>query len=383
MTKENDLYLRFPIFRRIEHWLTAGSFITLALTGLPQKYAASPISEAAIRILGGIEVIRIIHRVSAVVLALVSIWHVGYAIWHWYVQRKAPTMLPTLDDGKNMVQALKYNVGLTKDRPQQGFYSFEEKMEYWALVWGTLVMVVTGFFLWNPITAARLLPGEWIPAAKAAHGGEALLAVLAIILWHFYHVFIRTFNRSMFTGYLTKEQMEHEHPLAMHEPPPAVQDEDKLRKRKRNFWGVYGVITTVWLVFIVWFVASEQTARASIPPAQTLESYVPVTPTPLPAGMSYEAAADRYGETWDGGIGALFTSRCGECHSAELSEQNLNLTSYQGALTGGDSGPAVSPGAPGISLVLLWPNFKDHPGKLSPLEDAAIWNWIAQGAPEK
>ncbi len=370
------------MFRRIEHWLTAGSFIILAVTGLPQKYASAAISEAAIRIMGGIETVRIVHRVAAIVLALVAIWHVGYAIWHWYVQRRSPTMLPTLEDAKNALQALKYNVGLSKERPQQGFYTFEEKMEYWALVWGTLVMVITGFFLWNPITAARLLPGEWIPAAKAAHGGEALLAVLAVFLWHFYHVFIRTFNRSMFTGYLTKEQMEHEHPLALHEPPPPVLEEEKHRKRKRNFWVGYSVITTVWLIGIVWFVTSEQTANASIPPASDLESFVPLTPTPLPQGMSYEAAAARYGETWDGGIGSLINSRCGECHSAELSEQNLNLTSYQGALDGGDSGPAVIPGAPGISLVLLWPDFKDHPGKLSPLEEAAIWNWIRQNAPE-
>ena len=143
------------------------------------------------------------------------------------------------------------------------------------------------------------------------------------------------------------------------------------------------MITTIWLVGIFWFVTSEQTASASIPPAQDLESYVPLTPTPLPPGMSYEAAVERFGETWDGGIGDLVNSRCGECHSAELSEQNLNLTTYQGTLDGGDSGPAIVPGAPGISLILLWPDFEDHPGKLSPLENAAIWNWIDRGAPEK
>ena len=83
--------------------------------------------------------------------------------------------------------------------------------------------------------------------------------------------------------------------------------------------------------------------------------------------MSYEAAAARYGDTWDGGVGALIISRCGECHSNVLGEQNLDLTTYSGALAGGDSGPAVRPGAPGVSLILLWPDFEDHPGKLSPL----------------
>lgn len=380
MTQTNDRYLRFPLLRRIEHWLTAGSFITLALTGLPQKYADSPISEAVFSIMGGVEVMRVIHRVSAVILALVAVWHVGLAIWKLYVRREPATMLPNVDDGKNALQTLLYNIGRTRERPQQGWYTFEEKMEYWALVWGTLVMVVTGFFLWNPITAARLLPGEWIPAAKAAHGGEALLAVLAIIIWHLYHVLVRTFNRSMFTGYLSKDQMEHEHRLALHAPALLPVDEDRLRKRKRNFWATYGVIATIWLVGIVWFVTTEETAQAVVPPPHTLESYVPVTPTPLPAGLSSAEAVARYGDTWDGGIGALFASRCGECHSAVLSEQNLDLTSYAGALRGGDSGPAVIADAPGISLVLLWPTFDDHPGKFSPLEEAAVWNWIAEGA---
>ena len=112
-----DRYLRFPLARRIEHWLNGSAFITLALTGLPQKFFESPISEDIIRILGGIETVRIIHRVAAVVLALVAIWHFGYNIYAWYVQRKNPSMLPTTQDGFNAWKALKYNLGLEKERP--------------------------------------------------------------------------------------------------------------------------------------------------------------------------------------------------------------------------------------------------------------------------
>ena len=62
-------------------------------------------------------------------------------------------------------------------------FTFDEKFEYWAFVWGTLVMGLTGFMLWNPIVTAKILPGVAIPAALAAHSGEALLAVLAIAIW--------------------------------------------------------------------------------------------------------------------------------------------------------------------------------------------------------
>ena len=35
------------------------------------------------------------------------------------------------------------------------------------MLWGPAVMGLTGFILWNPIAAAKILPGQFIPAAKA------------------------------------------------------------------------------------------------------------------------------------------------------------------------------------------------------------------------
>lgn len=384
MSKQTqEKHLRFPLARRIEHWINGAAFITLALTGLPQKYFEAPISVGLITALGGVENVRIIHRVAAVVLALVAIWHFGYNIYIWYVQRKNPSMLPTPTDGFNAWKTIKYNLGIDKERPKQGFYTFEEKMEYWALLWGTLVMVLSGFFLWNPITAAQYFPGEWIPAAKAAHGGEALLAVLAIIIWHMYHVLIRTFNKSMYTGYMSHEEMEHEHPLAIHEPPAPKVEPAVLKRRKSQFWIGYGLVATIWLVGVIWFVTSEQTATATIPEPEKVEAFSPLTPTPFPSPDAIPEAALRYGTTWETSVGTIFVSKCGECHNPRNGEKNLDLSTYEGALAGGDSGPAVIPGAPGISISLFWPGFEDHPGKLSPAEFAAIQEWIRNGAPEK
>ena len=387
-SKGNERILRFPVIRRIEHWLTAISFTVLAVTGLPQKYADARVSETMIGWMGGIESVRIIHRVAAVVLAFVAIYHVGAALHHWYVKRGKLTMLLTKQDALNAWQSLRFNLGLEEERPKQGFYTFEEKAEYWALIWGTLVMVVTGFFLWNPITAARWLPGEFIPAAKAAHGGEALLAALAIILWHLYHVLVRHFNKSMFTGYLSREEWEEEHPLALEDegPEPAFDlGPGNLTKRRRQFWIGYGIVATIWLVGVFWFVTSEQTARASpeeIPDLNAVEVYAPLTPTPLPDPIDEEAAVRQIGSTWDGGIGEAVIDRCGDCHGPRFGEGNLNLTTYEGALQGGDSGPAVVPNSPGQSLILIWPGLEDHPGKFSPAELAAIRAWIRAGAPK-
>ncbi|HEU5318324.1 MAG TPA: cytochrome b/b6 domain-containing protein, partial [Chloroflexota bacterium] len=196
-------YLRFTVMQRLEHVVAMLSFTALAVTGLPQKIQPHALSDAVIARLGGIEPTRVIHHWSAVILVAVSLYHVIAVLYRRIVKGRALSLLPTWEDARQVVQHLRYYVGRAAEPPRFGRYTYGEKVEYWAFVWGTLVMTVTGFMLWNPIGTARFLPGEVIPAAKAAHGGEALLAVLAIILWHGYHVHLKTFNASMFTGRLS------------------------------------------------------------------------------------------------------------------------------------------------------------------------------------
>jgi cytochrome b subunit of formate dehydrogenase len=183
MTKTTTrTYKRFPLERRIEHIVMLLSFTTLALTGLPQKFSSAGLSIAFVYVLGGIENLRKIHHFAAIVMMLGTAWHILVFGYLAYVRRTRFTMLPSLQDVKDAWQSFLYNIGRLKTPPQMGRYTFEEKMEYWAFVWGTIIMGLTGFMMWNPLTTTKLLPGEVIPAAKAAHGGEALLAVLAIII---------------------------------------------------------------------------------------------------------------------------------------------------------------------------------------------------------
>src|SRR4026208_1220392 len=178
MSNQTGWYQRFPLARRIEHMAMLLSFTTLGLTGLPQKFPTAGLSVAVVNLIGGIENLRSIHHVAAIVLMLGTIWHLMVFGYLSYVRRTRLSMLPSLQDIKDGWQALMYNIGLAKSFPQMGRYTFEEKMEYWTFVWGTAVMVITGFMMWNPLATVKILPGEVIPAAKAAHGGEAVLAVL-------------------------------------------------------------------------------------------------------------------------------------------------------------------------------------------------------------
>jgi cytochrome b subunit of formate dehydrogenase len=136
------------------------SFSLLGITGLPQKFSSTGWAQAMIGFFGGIETTRLIHHVCAIVLMLLAVYHIldiGYKI---FVRRTRLSMLPGIQDVKDAYQAFTYNLGFSKKRPQMGRYTFEEKAEYWALIWGTVIMGITGFMMWNPITTARFLPGS-------------------------------------------------------------------------------------------------------------------------------------------------------------------------------------------------------------------------------
>ncbi|MBI5824003.1 MAG: cytochrome b/b6 domain-containing protein [Chloroflexi bacterium] len=270
MNTITQAYLRFPIARRIEHWVMMLSFTLLGLTGLPQRFPDAGASQTILNLLGGIETLRTIHHTAAIVMMFGTAWHIlvmGYSV---FVLRDKMSMLPSLQDAKDGWQALLYNLGFAKTYPQMGRYTFEEKMEYWAFVWGAVVMGATGFLMWNPITATTFLPGEFVPAAKAAHGGEAVLAVLAIIIWHMYGVHIKRFNKAMFNGQMAEADMLHEHPLELADIKAGIADRRPdaatIRKRQMIYYPIAALLTVGMLAGIYGFINAEETALTTIPP---------------------------------------------------------------------------------------------------------------------
>lgn len=394
MSDKPASFKRFPVAQRIEHLLLFLSFTTLAITGLVQKYINVDISLWLIQVFGGISAVRIIHRVAATIFLLETIYHfvlIGYKI---YVERVEMTMLPGIKDAKDGIQAFGYNFGLIKSRPKQGRYTFDEKAEYWALMWGGAVMAITGFMLWNPIMTAHLLPGVFIPAAKAAHGGEAVLAVLAILVWHTYHVHIKRFNKSMFNGKLEHHEMEEDHPLELEKIEAGVGNftfpPEVIKKRRAIFIPIAAVFTLAALVSIYYLVTVETTAISTLPPAEQLQIISTRISTPIPTAKptvvtlnmnpNKPRETDLDLTTWDGGMGALLQQKCGLCHG---SSGGLSFAAYKDALHGGITGPSITIGDPEGSLVVQIMAAGGHPGQLSPEELDALKAWILAGAPEK
>lgn len=282
MNKPNQTYLRFPLARRIEHWVMMLCFTLLGVTGLLQRFPDNTIARTLLRVPNSIEILREIHHFAAIVMMFGAAWHLlvmGYSV---FVLDEPLSMQPKIQDAKDGIQAFLYNIRIAKTYPKMGRYTFEEKMEYWAFVWGVIIMGVTGFMMWNPVTTTNFLPGEFVPTAKAAHGNEAVLAVLAIIIWHMYGVHVKRFNKAMFNGQISEEAMLHEHPLELEEiksgsthQPPSTQT---IRKRLMIYGPIAGALAIVMLAGIYGFVNSEETALKTIQPL--VEHQISATPSP-------------------------------------------------------------------------------------------------------
>ena len=387
MSATEKRYLRFTLPQRVEHLVLLISFSLLGLTGIPQKYASAGISEWVLAVLGGIETVRIIHRISATVFVLQSVYHfilVGYKL---FVLRKSATMIPGLKDATDAIQSFGYNLGFVKKAPKMPRYNFTEKMEYLAMLWGLFLMALTGFMLWNPIATANLLPGAFIPAAKAAHGGEAVLAVLAILIWHFYNVHIKHWNWAMIKGVMSHEQMEEEHGQELEEIESGKTDKvptaREIRQRTLLYAPVAGVVALVGTLVVFQFVTFEQTAIATVPQAEQNEVFVPQTPTPLPPTPAVKTAEPAEGAaalSWDGGIGALLMEKCSACHGRS---GGLNLKNYASVMQGGKSGAVIVSGDSDASLLVNKVKDGNHPGKLTSDELKTVREWITAGAPER
>lgn len=197
--------------------MTFISIIVLLMTGLPLRYAGLPIAGTITQAVGGAYIASIIHRWAAVLLILAVTYHVIYLGLQVARGRRKSAMFPAIKDVKDAIQAVLYNLGLARERPKYDRYSFDEKVEYWSMVWGSAIMIVTGALLWNPVRTAQYLPVILLKLARVIHSYEALLAFLAIIIWHFYHAHWRPGVFPMSTvwlnGLISEEEMKEHHPL--------------------------------------------------------------------------------------------------------------------------------------------------------------------------
>lgn len=237
--KKNERYFkRFTLNQRIQHMIMIVTFITLAVTGLPLKYADSEISQAIVNLMGGWEMRAHIHHIAGFILGALGIFHV---IMYLVVDRKKKKILPCRKDFKDFWQHIKSLFGKA-ERPKYDRFSWKEKFDYWAAFWGMVLMGITGLIMMYPEVAIQLFGSYgWVEVAWIAHSGEALLAVLAIAIWHMWNVHLNPkkfpMNKVWLTGKMTEDEMKKEHPMEYEEivkKEKKIEKEDRPKPQKRN-----------------------------------------------------------------------------------------------------------------------------------------------------
>lgn len=216
----HSLYLRMTLNERIQHATMAISFIILVITGFmlrfPESWWVNYIKSLSSH---AFEYRSIIHRIAAIAMILVCFYHIYYVIFTQRGRQLLIDLLPRFQDLKDAIGVAKFNLGFSNVKPKLDRFSYIEKAEYWALVWGTIVMTVTGLIMWlYTDIAGSFSKFEW-DIARTIHYYEAWLAFLAIVVWHFYFVIfnpdVYPMNLAWLKGTLTEEEMAHEHPLEL------------------------------------------------------------------------------------------------------------------------------------------------------------------------
>ncbi|MBC8095345.1 MAG: cytochrome b/b6 domain-containing protein [Akkermansiaceae bacterium] len=160
---------------------------------------------------------RWVHRVSGVVLLLVGAYHLLYLLATRDGRRLVKDLFPARKDVADVFGTVRYLFGLSKQKPAIGRFGYAEKMEYWAVVWGTFLMGATGLMIWFKIDVTQFLPRWMVDVALTVHYYEAILACLAIVVWRFYHVIIDPdvypVNLACWDGKVSGHWQQEEHPL--------------------------------------------------------------------------------------------------------------------------------------------------------------------------
>jgi len=206
------MVVRMDRNQRFQHFVLMASFILLAVTGFALKFPTTWYAH----LMGSEEIRRWLHRVAGLVLLGGSVYHVYYVAFRASGRKLLRDLWPRWQDARDVFTNIRH---LTQGKPKARFgrFGYPQKLEYWAVVWGTVVMGATGLGIWFKIEVTHWFPRWVIDVATTIHYYEAILACLAILIWHFYHVMfdpdVYPMNFAWLDGKVSKRWHHEEHPL--------------------------------------------------------------------------------------------------------------------------------------------------------------------------
>lgn len=218
--KQVRLKMKEPSVRRMrglevaQHAVLLLSFFILVISGFSLRFNESWIAEFFFGWNGGFEFRGVIHRYAAVFLIFVSLWHFVF-LFTKRGRNFVKDMIPGVNDIKDFWEMILYFFDFRNHEPRFGRFAYAEKLEYWAGVWGNIVMIGTGLVLWFDNYFIQLLSPAALDVSRVIHYWEAWLATLAILIWHLYNTVFRPsvgpMNTSWLSGKMPRAMFDHEH----------------------------------------------------------------------------------------------------------------------------------------------------------------------------
>jgi cytochrome b subunit of formate dehydrogenase len=299
--KGQKLLKRFTVAQRLQHWILVLTFFTLVLTGFPMKFADRIWARWLIDLFGGLGNARIMHRVAGALLLIGFAYHFVIYVSSYILKERKRTqksylriflalpMVMNPSDFKKMGQYLLYLFFIRRRRPQWGRFSLEEKFEYFGVLWGTVLLGVTGIFLWDDSLTTRFLPGRTLTVVTIIHSFEAYLALLHVGIVHLANVLLAPgafpCSPAMFTGNTPVEEIAEIHPAMLdeaetqiqmepsphHETPPKKLFYRILRSLRVQVHALIVLLIVAWAVYMSVAILFRTVFQAQHVPEQFLE----------------------------------------------------------------------------------------------------------------
>ena len=214
---------RYSIHTVIQHFLVFATFLVLASTGLTLHFSGLWWSPYVMKLFGGPDTARIIHRLAAAIMIAASIYHLFTIIggtFHKILKKKFDikrTQFPLLKDARDIVHDIRYFLGKERNRPKMHKFMYKQKLHYIAILWGTFVLVAAGTSLLFPETMATIWPDPrfFQDLARLMHADEAIMAITVVVFWHWSNVHLVPgrfpLQWAFLTGKITREHQIEEH----------------------------------------------------------------------------------------------------------------------------------------------------------------------------
>jgi cytochrome b subunit of formate dehydrogenase len=227
-SNEKRVFQRLSVNLIIQHLVLTVTFLLLVATGMPQKFPHLPYAKPLFKLLGGPEIAPVIHRICGVLSLLLTVYHFIYLLCRWISEGWNPFknffsrlktgdlgLFPSAKDGKDIADKYRYFFGINKEPPALKKWAYAEKIDYLALIFGNVMIGVTGLCLFFREFVMSFMPWWWMTVCITIHSYEAFLAAVFIFTFHFYNVHFIPENfpmiKSWVTGKMTEEEVIHEH----------------------------------------------------------------------------------------------------------------------------------------------------------------------------